>query len=146
LLIANRSETGDHQGSHLHVHLFWRAGHQHIHLLFITTARAQQMVWLCSLMAPAPAGIQRLAPRPLLARDRAFFSGKDDQDAVGVYKAEPLPGDGSAHMTGLLDQTNPQNPVRDWSMLFVPYCTDDVHSGSNVPQPAQRLPSPARRE
>ena len=83
-------------------------------------------------MAAAPAGIQRLAPRSRLAGDRAFFSGKDDQDAVGVYKAELLPGDGPAPMTGLLDRTNPQNPVRDWSMLFVPYCTGDVHSGSNT--------------
>jgi hypothetical protein len=39
-------------------------------------------------------------------------------------------------MTGLLDRANPQNPVRDWSLLFVPYCTGDVHSASNVPQPA----------
>ena len=96
------------------------------------------MVWLCYLMAAAPAGIQRLAQWPCLVGDRAFFSGKDDQDALGVYKAELLPGDGPVPMTGLLDRTNPHNPVRDRSMLFVPYCTDDVHSGSNVPQPAQR--------
>jgi hypothetical protein len=70
--------------------------------------------------------------KPRLAGDRAFFSGKDDQDAVGVYKAELLPGDGPSRMGGLLDRDNPQNPVRDWSMLFVPYCTGDVHSGSNT--------------
>lgn len=70
--------------------------------------------------------------KPRLAGDKAFFSGKDDQDMVGVYKAELLPGDGPAGMGGLLDRTNPQNPVRDWSMLFVPYCTGDVHSGSNT--------------
>ncbi|MEY4354094.1 MAG: hypothetical protein RLZZ609_2335 [Cyanobacteriota bacterium] len=68
--------------------------------------------------------------KPRLAGDKAFFSGKDDQTMVGVYKAELLPGDGPARMGGLLDRTNPQNPVRDWSMLFVPYCTGDVHSGS----------------
>ena len=70
--------------------------------------------------------------KPRLAGDKAFFSGKDDQTMVGVYKAELLPGDGPARMGGLLDRTNPQNPVRDWSMLFVPYCTGDVHSGSNT--------------
>jgi hypothetical protein len=70
--------------------------------------------------------------KPRLAGDKAFFSGKDDQDMVGVYKAELLPGDGPARMGGLLDRSNPQNPVRDWSMLFVPYCTGDVHSGSNT--------------
>ena len=70
--------------------------------------------------------------KPRLAGDRAFFSGKNDQNMVGVYKAELLPGDGPADMGGLLDRSNPQNPVRDWSMLFVPYCTGDVHSGSNT--------------
>ena len=48
-------------------------------------------------------------------------------------------------MADLLDRTNPQNPVRDRSMLFVPYCTGDVHSGSNVPQPAQRSGSAVGR-
>ncbi len=85
-------------------------------------------------------------PKTLLAGDRAFFSGKDDQDAVAFYKAELLPGDGPAPMTGRLDRTNPHNPVRDWSMLFVPYCTGDVDSGSNVPQPAERWPSPGRKQ
>lgn len=70
--------------------------------------------------------------KPRLAGDRAFFSGKDDQDAADVYKAELLPDDDPSQMTGILDRTNPQNPVRDWSMLFVPYCTGDVHSGSNT--------------
>lgn len=72
--------------------------------------------------------------KPRLAGDRALFSGQDDQDAVGVYKAELLPGDGPAKMTGLLDRSNPRNPVRAWSMVFVPYCTGDVHSGSNTAQ------------
>lgn len=70
--------------------------------------------------------------KPRLAGDKAFFSGKDDEDAVGVYKSELLPGDGPSHMTGLLDRSNPDNPVHDWSMIFVPYCTGDVHSGSNT--------------
>lgn len=72
--------------------------------------------------------------KPRLAGDRAVFSGPDDEDAFGVFKAELLPGDGPSRMTGMLDRTNPQNPVRDWSMIFVPYCTGDVHSGSNSAQ------------
>jgi hypothetical protein len=72
--------------------------------------------------------------RPRLAGDKASFSGKDDEDASGVYKSELLPGDGPARMTGILDRNNPQNPVHDWSMIFVPYCTGDVHSGSNTAQ------------
>jgi hypothetical protein len=31
---------------------------------------------------------------------------------------------------GLLDFQNPENPVRDFSMVFVPYCTGDVHLGT----------------
>ena len=58
--------------------------------------------------------------KPRLEGDRAFFSGPDDEDAVGVYKAELLPGDGPSRMNGMFDRTNAQNPVRDWSMIFVP--------------------------
>ena len=72
--------------------------------------------------------------KPRLAGDRAVFSGPDDEDAFGVYKSELLPGDGPSRMNGMFDRTNAQNPVRDWSMIFVPYCTGDVHSGSNSAQ------------
>ena len=32
---------------------------------------------------------------------------------------------------GLLDQNNPQNPYRDWNIAVLPYCTGDIHWGSN---------------
>jgi len=32
---------------------------------------------------------------------------------------------------GLFDQNNPKNPYRDWSMVAIPYCTGDIHLGSN---------------
>ena len=62
--------------------------------------------------------------QPRLARDRS--------GAGGLYKAELIPGDDPTRMSGLFDLSNPRNPVRDWSMLFVSYCTGDVHSGSNT--------------
>ena len=34
--------------------------------------------------------------------------------------------------TGIWDDTNPENPFRDWSVVFVPYCTGDVHIGNNT--------------
>lgn len=34
--------------------------------------------------------------------------------------------------TSLFDRTDPANPVRDYNMVFVPYCTGDVHAGSRV--------------
>jgi len=56
------------------------------------------------------------------------------QDRRTVYKAELLPGDEVSRMQGIFDVTDARNPVRDWSMLFIPYCTGDVHSGSNTAQ------------
>ena len=31
---------------------------------------------------------------------------------------------------GIFDITEEDNPVRDWSFVYVPYCTGDVHAGS----------------
>ncbi len=31
--------------------------------------------------------------------------------------------------TGLLDHSDPRNPFRDWTHVYVPYCTGDVHWG-----------------
>lgn len=31
---------------------------------------------------------------------------------------------------GIFDFDNAENPVRDYNMIFIPYCTGDVHSGS----------------
>jgi len=31
--------------------------------------------------------------------------------------------------SGLDDQSNPANPFKDWSVVFVPYCSGDVHLG-----------------
>jgi hypothetical protein len=31
---------------------------------------------------------------------------------------------------GIFDFTDARNPVRDWSQIYVPYCTGDVHFGS----------------
>jgi hypothetical protein len=32
---------------------------------------------------------------------------------------------------GVFDRTNADNPVKDWSFVYVPYCTGDVHMGAN---------------
>jgi hypothetical protein len=34
----------------------------------------------------------------------------------------------------LVRRDSPQNPMRDWNIVFIPYCTGDVHTGSNVAQ------------
>lgn len=33
---------------------------------------------------------------------------------------------------GITDRTNEANPFADWNMVYVPYCTGDVHAGTNV--------------
>jgi hypothetical protein len=60
---------------------------------------------------------------PMLARE----GGRSE----GFYKAELLPTDDPRRMSGIFDFNNARNPVRNWSFVFVPYCTGDVHSGSN---------------
>jgi hypothetical protein len=33
-------------------------------------------------------------------------------------------------MVGLYDRDNPENPVREWTHVYVPYCTGDLHWGN----------------
>lgn len=54
------------------------------------------------------------------------------RDENWLYKAELLPGDNPNAMQGIFDLSNPANPLREWSFVFVPYCTGDVHSGSHT--------------
>jgi hypothetical protein len=49
------------------------------------------------------------------------FGAAEFQDAVA-----------SGAAGSLLDRTDAQNPVRDWNLVFVPYCTGDLHGGNNV--------------
>ncbi len=32
---------------------------------------------------------------------------------------------------GILNHNNAENPFRDWNMIFIPYCSGDIHVGSN---------------
>lgn len=54
------------------------------------------------------------------------------RDDDGFYKAELIDSDDPRRFGGIFDLDNPRNPVRDWSFVYVPYCTGDVHSGSNT--------------
>lgn len=38
---------------------------------------------------------------------------------------------GLAGAPGIFDLSNPNNPFKDWSFVFIPYCTADIHWGSN---------------
>jgi len=46
------------------------------------------------------------------------------------FDTQVPPGTDPARMDGLLRTNHPSNPVRDWDMVYIPYCTGDVHIGS----------------
>lgn len=37
---------------------------------------------------------------------------------------------GTAGQTGIFNSDNESNPLRDWNMVYVPYCTGDIHGGA----------------
>ena len=51
-------------------------------------------------------------------------------DTPQLYAPAILPGNDPRALDGLFDTENDQNPVHDWSYVYVPYCTGDVHAGS----------------
>ena len=42
------------------------------------------------------------------------------------------PGSTPAGIGGMFDTTRADNPVRDWSMVYIPYCSGDIHTGSTT--------------
>jgi hypothetical protein len=41
--------------------------------------------------------------------------------------------------SGILNRNLPNNPLSEWSYVFVPYCTGDVHAGNNPSGPKGRM-------
>ncbi len=77
------------------------------------------------------------------AVDQAFTGGAPTQgqtiggslgQVTSAYQAPyvPTPASGltAAYSPGIFDFTNAANPVKDWSGVYVPYCTGDVHFGT----------------
>jgi hypothetical protein len=48
-------------------------------------------------------------------------------DFAGYFSGSGGPEGGS----GIFNRTDPNNPVADWNMVYIPYCTGDVHAGNN---------------
>ena len=49
---------------------------------------------------------------------------------IPVCDADVTPGDSPNNATtGFADQSNPANPFRDWNVVFVSYCSCDIHFG-----------------
>lgn len=59
-----------------------------------------------------------------------FTGGYSELD----FEADVADDTGIALPGGFFDRTAAANPFRDYSYVFVPYCTGDTHAGSNVTQ------------
>jgi hypothetical protein len=44
---------------------------------------------------------------------------------------DPGQADQSGRLVGIYDRGNAENPFRDWTHVYVPYCTGDLHWGSS---------------
>ena len=52
---------------------------------------------------------------------------------AGEYKDEVTDSDNPGlTMGGIFDLNQPENPFRDYTMVFIPYCTGDIHTGDQV--------------
>lgn len=49
-----------------------------------------------------------------------------------LYKAEILPSDNPTTYGGIFTADDARNPVKDWTQVYVPYCTGDIHGGSKT--------------
>lgn len=47
-------------------------------------------------------------------------------------------------LAGLFDDTNAANPYKGWNMVYIPYCTGDVHFGSNDAGMVHNVPEPQK--
>ena len=60
----------------------------------------------------------------------ACFNAATCDPDDGTYKPTTGPDDNPTGAGGIFDFENPANPFADWSFVFVPYCTGDVHIGN----------------
>lgn len=68
-------------------------------------------------------------------------------EAIKTFKQTTGPSDNPKNATtGFANLANPENPFRDWNVVFVPYCTGDIHWGDAnvdhkfVPPPGETDP------
>ena len=50
----------------------------------------------------------------------------------GTYKTTTGVGDDPTNLSGIFDFTDGRNPLADYSFVFAPYCTGDVHLGTST--------------
>ena len=60
----------------------------------------------------------------------ACFSGDMCKPGSGTYSETISPVSKLEDSPGIFDFANPENPFADFSVVYVPYCTGDVHAGN----------------
>ena len=60
----------------------------------------------------------------------ACFSGDMCKPGSGTYSETISPISKLEDSPGIFDFANPENPFADYSVVYVPYCTGDVHAGN----------------
>lgn len=52
---------------------------------------------------------------------------------TGGYKEADFTSEQAMYLkSGFFDRADPTNPFKDYSMVYVPYCTGDIHGGNNI--------------
>jgi hypothetical protein len=61
----------------------------------------------------------------------ACFNGTTCGINPGAFGSTTFSGwKGTAGNTGIFAKDNVENPVKDWNMVYVPYCSGDIHAGN----------------
>ena len=62
----------------------------------------------------------------------ACFTADTCKPGSDSYKQSVGQQNGFMESQGIFDLDNPENPLADYSMVYVPYCTGDVHGGNTT--------------
>jgi hypothetical protein len=62
----------------------------------------------------------------------ACFSAEMCAPGSGTYNETIAPVSQLTEAPGIFDFANPENPFADYSVVYVPYCTGDVHAGNTT--------------
>ncbi len=53
-------------------------------------------------------------------------------EGVPIFTSAIAPDETASLNKGLFDFTNPENPVADYNIVYLPYCTGDIHTGDKI--------------
>ena len=82
---------------------------------------------------PTLKGVHYAMHAGIYAADAIFEALKADSVNLDGYDETKFQKDATGLLQGsLFDRNDPDNPTKDYSYVFVPYCTGDVHAGNKI--------------